>query len=641
MRRFFYLCLIMGLGVVSAGTFFAHFLPWPPQTAYADLPDGHPPVEEEAITSQTTVSTTINDFYLPGSQPGSLQDPITDPATCGGGCHQLYNFEDPSIETVNAWKGSMMAQAARDPVFWAALDIANADAAGSGDFCLRCHTPKAWLEGRVDPPDGSGLIGSDFDGVQCEVCHRLVDPVYSDENPERDLQVLAGIDPITTHGSGQIIIDPLDERRGPFDLQEDWQTNPHSILGLDWPQVSPHHQEASLCGSCHDITNPVFSWDEASQSYQPNALDTPGDLAQGFPLERTYSEWLLSDYNTPEGIYAPQFGGNKQYVSICQDCHMRDITAAAGSFFGNRVIRDDMPLHDLTGANVWVPLTLPLHPEFGDDFDTSELTALTEGVERARYMLQNAATLYVIQEGSQLTVTLFNQTGHKLPTGYPEGRRMWLQVEGFDVQGNLVYTSGAYNLETGELTYDTDLKVYEVKQGLTEDWATTVGLPTGPSFHFALNNQIVFDNRVPPRGYVFAEFVAAGAAPMSNGQADPNLYADGQYWDTTNYTLPEGVVSGTVRLLYQVSSKEYIEFLRDNNPTPENPNNRGQILYDLWTQTGRSAPELMAEATFPNEPSDVTLTQFSSQIANNVIWLAGALIVLMMAFFIWKRWQLT
>ena len=51
-----------------------------------------------------------------------------------------------------------------------------------------------------------------------------------------------------------------------------------------------------------------------------------------------------------------------------------------------------------------------------------------------------------------------------------------------------------------------------------------------------------------------------------------------------------------MRLLYQTASKEYIEFLRDNNPNAGY--NNGQILYDLWQQTNMSAPEVMAEIQF-------------------------------------------
>jgi hypothetical protein len=176
---------------------------------------------------------------------------------------------------------------------------------------------------------------------------------------------------------------------------------------------------------------------------------------------------------------------------------------------------------------------------------------------------------------------------------------MWLQVEGYDAGGQLIYSSGKYDQATGELQgYHTDptLKVYEAEQGLTDDWAFQIGLAPGPSFHFALNNQVVNDNRIPPRGYTFEAFNKAGAAPYTDGKPDPDRYPDGHSWDTTLYELPDGVARGVVRLLYQTASKEYIEFLRDNNPYAGN--NNGKILYDLWQQSGRSQPELMAEYEF-------------------------------------------
>lgn len=583
------------------------------QTADAQmsLPANHPEISDiqmQAYSGGAIITATLNDLFLPGTQPGDLADDVAPPNTCRA-CHAGYNPpETEQLETWHAWSGSMMSQAARDPVFWAALDIANADVENAGSYCIRCHAPQAWLEGR-GAPDGSQIAGDDFEGVQCEVCHRLVDPVYSTENPDRDLIVLAGISPsVTVTGSGSIIMDPDDERRGPFDLQPDWGFNPHGSIGLDWPLVSPYHQEAMLCGSCHDISNPLLSWNPGTQTYELNAPDAPApDLSQVFPVERTYSEWLLSSYNSPQGVFAPEFGGNRQYVSTCQDCHMRDITGAAGTVGGNSVVREDQPLHDMSGANTWVPQIIPLHPVFSETFtfDPARAEALEDGIDRARYMLQNAATLEVDLDDGILSVTVINETGHKLPTGYAEGRRMWLQVEGFDIAGNLVYQSGAYDVSTGVLAgYGTDptLQVYEIKQGMTQAWADQIGFPGGETFHFLLNNMTVVDNRLPPRGYVYNAFLAAGAPPFTNGAPDPTLYADGQYWDTVQYAVPANVAYGQVRLLYQTASLEYIEFLRDNNPNQGDPNNNGQILYDLWTQTGRSAPELMAAQFFP-EPT--------------------------------------
>jgi hypothetical protein len=573
----------------------------------AELPPNHPEIAGIApIHGTAIVSTTLNDFFLPGTQAGTV-DTIDPPFTCEG-CHAGYAAIVDEVdmpeehETWYSWQGSMMALSARDPLFWAALDIANNDANDAGEFCLRCHAPKAWYEGRSMPSDGSALDADagDFDGVQCEICHRMVDPIYSEENPERDITVLAGITAtVPFPASGMLIIDPEDERRGPYQLQDDWGFNPHSVQGVPFPLPSPYHQDSALCGACHDIINPLYSWDEVTQTYQPNALDTPGDPATAFPTERTYSEWLLSDYNSPEGVFAPEFGGNKAFVSSCQDCHMRDVTAAGAAFFGGtHIVREDLGLHDFMGSNTWVPQAILRQDEISGThgFNETQVSAIEDGIVRAEYMLQNAATVAATLDGTALTVQVTNETGHKLPTGYPEGRRMWLQVEGYDTDGNLVYTSGMYDVTTAELTHDADLKIYHTEQGLTEDWAGQVGLPAGASFHFALNNTIVYDNRIPPRGYEFAAFDAVGAAPVTDGVADATMYADGQYWDVTMYEMPASVTHGTVRLLYQTASKEYIEFLRDNNPN--GAGNRGEVLYDLWEQTGKSTPVVMAEVFF-------------------------------------------
>lgn len=574
----------------------------------------HAKPEEGMGLQGPLVPTTPDDFILPGTQPESLLHSIADPSECTN-CHANYNAapgQETETRTWQAWQGSMMAQSGRDPLFYAALDIANAGAAEAGEFCLRCHVPRGWLEGRSSAPDGSGMSKADLEGVQCEVCHRLVDPVTAAGNPARDAQILAELDlPVTIIGSGQMIIDPEDFRRGPFDVVADLGFDPHELSAGAQTLISPYHQESDLCGTCHDINNPVFSWNELSENYEPNPLDEPGDIAQGFPIERTFSEWKLSEFNTPQGVQLPKFGGNKDRVSTCQDCHMRDITGSAGAFFGGSgIVRDNMPLHDLTGANTWVPQTIPLHPQFGTDFPAGSprRDALDNGILRAREMLQKAARLEVSRSGSELTVTVYNDSGHKLPTGYVEGRRMWLQIDGYDADCNLVYTSGAYDAGSGTLQgYNSDpsLKVYESKQGLSPSWAAQLGLPAGPSFHFALNNEIVSDNRIPPRGYSFDKFNASQAAPYTDSKPDPNRYADGQYWDTTVYALPEDVAWGDVRLVHQVASKEYIEFLRDNNPN-EGQNN-GQILFELWKQTGKSMPEVMVDAKFGQATCDLFL----------------------------------
>jgi hypothetical protein len=65
----------------------------------------------------------------------------------------------------------MMAQAARDPIFWTTMSVAARDsiwAVGrpkATDICLRCHFPEGWLSGRSEDLTGGAMVGSDFDSV--------------------------------------------------------------------------------------------------------------------------------------------------------------------------------------------------------------------------------------------------------------------------------------------------------------------------------------------------------------------------------------------------------------------------------------------------------------------------------------------
>ncbi|MHC4673958.1 MAG: multiheme c-type cytochrome, partial [Planctomycetota bacterium] len=501
--------------------------------------------------------TTLRDFDQPGSQP--FEAGILNPPEACAVCHGGYNT---AVEPYYNWQGSMMAQASRDLLFEANMTIANQDAPDSGDICLRCHLPRGWLQGRSIPTDGSQMLPTDMSGVSCDFCHRLVDPIYDMENPAEDMDILAALSfPANTFGNGMATIDPTGARRGPF-INAD---SGHPIL------VSPFHREAALCGTCHDVSNPAFEKD-GNGNYVPNAFDAPATDFSAHtlaPVERTYSEWFYSEYNTPEGVYAPQFGGNKAVVSTCQDCHMRDVTGP-GCNFGTPPTRPDLPLHDITGGSTWFPgLLSTLYPGEVND------AALQAGILRARYMLQNAADLY------------------------PEGRRMWINVKLYDDTPTLIAESAAYDPATGVLGHDAEAKIYHIEPGLDSITAPLAGLPEGPSFHFVLNNTVYLDNRIPPRGFTNAAYADFGGAPVDYS------YADGQYWDDTLYSLTTGATSAEVTLYYQSTSKEFVEFLRDENTT----NTKGQELYDLWNNNNKCPPEVMATVTIPvnapNIPADL------------------------------------
>lgn len=518
--------------------------------------------------------TTLRDFDMPGSQP--FESGILNPPSACAPCHGNY---DQAVEPLFNWQGSMMAQASLDPIFLANMTIANQDAPDSGDMCLRCHMPRGWLQGRSVPTDGSQMNADDKFGVMCDYCHRLVDPIYDPgQNPAEDQAILAALSfPGTEFGNGMAVVDPTGSRRGPFVNA----ASGHPVL------VSPFHREAAFCGTCHDVSNPAFEKD-GNGNYVPNAFDAPATNFSAHviaPVERTYSEWFYSEYNTPTGVFAPEFGGNKDFVSTCQDCHMRDVTGQGCNL--NPPIRTDLPLHDMTGGSTWLMgLMSTLFPSQVD------AAAMQAAITRARYMLQHAAELAVVQEGTQLKVTVTNNTGHKLPTGYPEGRRVWINVKFFDNGAALISESAAYDPNTGILGHDAESKIYEIEPGLDETTAPLVGEPVGPSFHFALNNAVFKDNRIPPRGFTNAAYADFGGAHVGYS------YPDGQYWDDTFYGIPQGAVSAEVVLYYQSTSKEFVEFLRDHNTT----DNTGQELYDLWNNNGKAPPEQMASAQIALSP---------------------------------------
>ena len=542
------------------------------------------------------LDSTREDFRLPGTQPLSLAQGISTPDTCAP-CHSGYG--QPDVEPLRAWRGSMMAQSGRDPLMWAALAVSNQDAPHSGETCLRCHLPKGWLEGRSAPEDGTQMTAADREGVQCGLCHRLVDPVAHPGNPAEDGAILAGLGaPVPAFGGAMMVVDPNDRLRGPFDLIADLGSDPH--VPLRSTLHSPFHSSSALCGTCHNLRNPIYTRNDGTGEYELNADDTPADPTKGFPEQSTYDEWLASAYATGGGIYAPQFGGNKAVVSTCQDCHMPDVSgrdAALG------LTRNDVPHHTFAGANTFIPKVLPFHPAFGPEVDAA---ALNEGIGHSTTMLRKAATLEASIAGGSLTVRVTNETGHKLPTGYPEGRRMWLHVRAFDAKRNLVLESGRYVFASAQITgydaappdpdYDPNLHVWEAAQGISPAVAAVVGKPAGRSFHLSLNNVRLKDNRIPPRGFSNAAFAAFDGHPV--GAA----YADGQHWDEVVYPVGASATRAEVTLYYQTTSREYVEFLRDQNTTTA----AGNIMFDLWDDHGQAEPVAMAK-TFVESNDKIVL----------------------------------
>lgn len=601
-----------------------------------------------ALLSLAAASVTALDFTPHGTQPGLLSS-LEDDTGCRS-CHRGFSATDSRFMPHSTWGGSMMANAARDPIFWAAVDVANNDIPGVGDYCIRCHTPRGWLRGHsTKPGDGGpanpqGALGcllegsynkdggklNDFGGVDCHFCHRMMpegpqgQPLFLENG---NFWVDDSSECVTPDGSG--FGGPC--RRGPYKYTDGHLTPPHGWV------YSEYHESSAICGNCHNVTTPQTETGAYAQTLR---LNNGTDTGIPFPIERTYSEWqqsLFADAIFRDGLSEAPSGTPKVVrAEQCQQCHMADAEDAgaracqqnpAGSRTGN------LPKHEFVGGNTWVPAIIK--GQYGGPNGIGRDEDYDRTIAAARLMLQSSAQLTASvtaysaptpgSAGSvSANVDIVNLSGHKLPTGYAEGRRMWINVQVRDGNANVVTESAAYNASTGVLTQDAQAKVYEALQGIWDPGSSTCKTEEGGRklFHFVLNNCIAKDNRIPPLGfrpktdqdpngyetrpvgYTYPE-TSAGSGVLVNRDRTPYTFA-----------IPAGTqtpISVRVSLKYQISSKEYIEFLRDESiehgfPAentlcsggPDRPydsgpqsQSRGEYLYSLWNNPayGKSPPE--------------------------------------------------
>jgi hypothetical protein len=251
------------------------------------------------VSAQST--TVPTDIQMPGTQP---EEVAVESANRCDNCHFDY---DAAVEPVRNWWGGMMAQAARDPLFWATVAVAEHDFPGSGDLCIRCHSPEGWTEGRSTPTDGSDLRPSDSNGVSCDVCHQLTNPDDSEHLGVQNTPFLAndeGTPRTGYYGNGMYVLDASSDKLGPYSDP----ASPHQALPSDF------HRSSELCGTCHDVSNPaVGDLAHNNGAMTPLSAGTfsgvPGAAVEdkaafnNFPYEygvteRTFSEHVASDLSS-------------------------------------------------------------------------------------------------------------------------------------------------------------------------------------------------------------------------------------------------------------------------------------------------------------------------------------------------------
>lgn len=641
----------------------------------------------------------------PGTQPNEVGN-LESPDKCDN-CHGGY---DINAEPAFNWRGSAMGNAGRDPIFWATLAIAEQDFDGAGNLCIRCHSTGGWYGGRSTPTDGSGLAAGDSDGVDCDTCHKITNTDNSEHLGEMFPPFIANVDDSTIpssegyYGSGILSLWGGNEKLGPY-LQDDARARHQRMQ-------SEFHRDVDFCGSCHDVSNPAvgdLALNNGTQTTADPVISSGGIIGDPFEakaafnnppymygiVERTFSEFkasafdtlLVSDFNSlpaelqktggslevsyqaalvagTNGDYA-NTSPAKRYFS-CQTCHLRP-TVGAGCNKRGAPIRDDMPKHDMTGGNYWIGPLIKYQDSngllrLGDGLSTIQSAAIDAGQVRAGEHLNQAASLEV--NGNVLKV--INLTGHKLISGYPEGRRMWLNIKWYDANDQLVREDGAYgpigatvqnpaggsDVQVNSIIDldDPNTKIYEAHYAVTKDWAATIrtlhggafplsydritgkvdctvgqllstnGCGTGhpdyhETFHFVLNNHVAKDNRIPPYGMSYDEARVRNALPVPadqyGGSGAGSIY---YHWDDFTLNPPTGATYATIDLLYQGTSWEYIQFLYlANNGQNAFLGQEGVNMLDAWLNNNDPKgpmvpPYVMASTTWGCTPTGVSET---------------------------------
>lgn len=474
----------------------------------------------------------------------------TDPASPA-----LKDSKGRDVSPYNMWKATMMGMSTRDPYYLAAfrheLDAHPAATKTIEATCTRCHAPMGSVE-RAEANSEvhyADLLGGNAneavlarEGVSCTLCHQI----KPDNLGKRE------------SFTGGFVVG--DERKifGPHE-------NPFVVPMQNHvsytPTHAPHMETSELCATCHTVIT--------------RALDASGaPVGPEFPEQTPYLEWLSS-------IYADASSSTGR---TCQSCHMpaldddeQPIDAPLAMRPPGMKARRLKGRHLFRGGNAFMLRMLAANAAWSGTVATPE--ELTTQAERDEAMLGRAGSVRVTdvsREGANLVVrvSVSNESGHKLPTGFPS-RRAWVHVTVTAPDGKVVFESGRMD-DYGRIvdmagraldaagapmphrdviSADTEVQVYEAVM------ADATGAPAKTLFdatHFSK------DNRLLPRGFRADAPSAAMIRPVGV-EGDPDFGST----DGITYRVAGAPAGSTVaaELVYQSIRPRELDNLAEH-PSP-------------------------------------------------------------------------
>jgi len=464
-------------------------------------------------------------------------------------CHTGLKDEagaDVSMPTM--WRSTMMANAAKDPVWQAKVssEVARFPALKQviEEKCTKCHMPmgvtQAEVEGQAITALDKGFFSTDhpqhpaaIEGVSCTLCHQLRSTDFG-----QPASFSGGYDVDTSTAP------PNRPIYGPYE-QPEAQVMLASTGFV--PTYGAHMDSAEHCATCHNLYTPY--------------VDAQGNVLGEFPEQTPYTEWQHSSFSTD--------------ATSCQSCHMPQ---AQGGVVISTVptglpARRPYFQHFFVGGNAFM---LKILSDWGGELEVTadaEHFAATEA-RVADQMGKRSATLALTSlmlENDVVTAELqvTPLTGHKFPASFPS-RRAWLHVTVTDAAGKVVFESGAHSTDGSisgnaadadpaafEPHYDVvtqadQVQIYEPIMGNNEGQVTYTLLRAA---------RYLKDNRLLPAGADKAA-LPADIAVYGDAQGDADFIGGS---DTVTYRVDTqggtGPFTVAAELLYEPLSYRFVQDL--------------------------------------------------------------------------------
>lgn len=432
----------------------------------------------------------------------------------------LHDATGANVSPVLLWRSSMMALAARDPFYLAVFAEELAREPGKRDeiesLCTRCHAPAGneelvqqgvhlTFDELTSGNSPAAILGRG--GVTCTLCHQIG---------------AAGLGDDATF-SGKFAVGFQRKIFGPY---TDPKTMPMPLIVDFEPTYGAHISSSALCATCHTVILPTPSGEVVEQS--------------------TFLEWRASSYAQDRP---------------CQSCHVPTvdedgvaISTAVASFPESLGPRQPVGRHELVGGNSYMLRLLADATDWSSaGVDRAELLA---AAERSEAHVATAARLSIREmrrEGDTLVVVVRveNQTGHKLPTGYPS-RRVWLHVT-VTAGGSVVFESGAPGeLPAAQPHYDVISSPNEA-----QIWEAQLVTLDGKPTHRARDaRRYSKDNRILPAGFAPSGLDRTRTEPL--GTSGDASFVGGADEVTYRIQAPAGATVD-VELLYQSLRPELVD----------------------------------------------------------------------------------